>query len=56
MENENVAPGAPSFGSAPRWPRCLSMIERLTINPMSMPRIADGETHTVAVLPFGFDE
>ena len=35
-ENEKVAPG-PSFGSAQRRPSCLSMIERLTNNPMPIP-------------------
>ena len=33
IENENVAPGAFSFGSAQRRPPCFSMIERLTNSP-----------------------
>src|SRR6185295_11966502 len=37
MENENVAPGVPSFGLAQRRPLCLSMIERLTNSPIPMP-------------------
>ena len=37
IENENVVPGPPSLASAQRRPSCLSMIERLTNNPMPMP-------------------